>query len=208
MPAVVPNARRTFSNARSIPLVLAALACGCASSERPQIAVPPEAQTDSTLGAGDTFEITVYGEEDLSGKHRIADDGTISFPLVGSIAVEGKGASEIAAAIRSALSEKQILREPHVSVFVLERTSKQVSVMGAVSKPGTYPLTGGMTVIEAIGAAGGLTPLSSGNETIITRRVDDELKRFKVAVDSISEGEKEDFKLQGGDILFVPERIF
>jgi polysaccharide export outer membrane protein len=63
-------------------------------------------------------------------------------------------------------------------------------------------------VIEAIGAAGGLTALASGNSAILTRRVDGQLKRFKVPVESISEGEAEDFTLQSGDIVFVPERIF
>jgi polysaccharide export outer membrane protein len=191
-----------------IAAALAALLIACASSEKPQVAAPPAPQVDTTLGPGDTFEVTVYGEEDLSGKHRIAEDGTIDFPLVGRMKVEGSGAAEIANAIRDALTQKQILRDPQVSVFLLERTSKQVSVIGAVSKPGTYPLTNGMTVIEAVGAAGGLTALASGNDAIITRRVGGELKRFKVAVEAISEGRKENLELQGGDILFVPERIF
>jgi polysaccharide export outer membrane protein len=181
---------------------------GCASSERPRVASPPPIEADSTLGPGDSFEVSVYGQADLSGKHQIGADGTINFPLVGRIDVQGKGAVEIAASIRAALVEKQILRDPHVSVFLLGQTSKQVSVMGAVTKPGTYPMTSGMTVIEAVGAAGGLTALASGNSAILTRRVEGQLKRFKVPIESISEGEAEDFTLQSGDIVFVPERIF
>ena len=80
--------------------------------------------------------------------------------------------------------------------------------MGSVAKPGRYPLTTGMTVIEAIGTAGGLTPLASGNSTIVTRRVDGQLQRFKVLAESISEGRADDFKLSNGDIVFVPERVF
>jgi polysaccharide export outer membrane protein len=150
----------------------------------------------------------VYGEEDLSGKHQIAEDGTIRFPLVGRIEAAGKGPVEIADAIRAALTARQILRDPHVSVFLLDQSSKQVSVMGAVAKPGRYPLTTGMTVIEAIGSAGGLTALASGNSTIVTRRVDGKLQRFKVLAESISEGRADDFKLSNGDIVFVPERVF
>jgi protein involved in polysaccharide export with SLBB domain len=181
---------------------------GCASGERPPPIVSPATAPDATLGPGDTFEVSVYGEADLSGKHQIAEDGTIRFPLVGRIEAAGKGPVEIADAIRGALTEKQILRDPHVSVFLLDQTSKQVSVMGAVTKPGRYPVTTGMTVIEAIGAAEGLTPLASGNSTIVTRRVDGQLQRFKVQVESISEGRAADFKLHAGDIVFVPERIF
>jgi protein involved in polysaccharide export with SLBB domain len=65
-----------------------------------------------------------------------------------------------------------------------------------------------MTVIQAIGLAGGLTPLASGNNTIVTRHVDRQLQRFKVAVARISEGQEEDVSVQDGDIIFVPERVF
>jgi protein involved in polysaccharide export with SLBB domain len=184
------------------------VAAGCAASGPPPVSSPSTSAADATLGPGDTFEVSVYGEADLSGKHRIAEDGTINFPLVGRIRVQGKGPAEIAEAISGALAEKQILRDPHVSVFLLEQVSKQVSVMGSVAKPGTYPLTSSMTVIEAIGAAGGLTALASGNNTIVTRRVNGELKRFKVPVEAISQGRSDDFMLQGGDIVFVPERLF
>jgi protein involved in polysaccharide export with SLBB domain len=197
-----------FWTGRAITMLLAAVElAACASSERPPAAVPATA-SDSTLGPGDTFEVSVYGEADLSGKHQIAEDGTIDFPLIGRIDAAGLGPAQIAGAIRTALTEKGILRDPHVSVLLLEQTSKQVSVVGAVARPGRYPVTIGMTVIEAIGAAGGLTALASGNSTIVTRRVDGQLKRFKVQVESISEGRVEDFKLHTGDIVFVPERIF
>jgi protein involved in polysaccharide export with SLBB domain len=91
---------------------------------------------------------------------------------------------------------------------LLEHTSKQISVMGSVAKPGSFPLASGMTVIQAITAAGGLNQLASGNSTIVTRHQNGKLQRFKVAVDRISEGREEDFKLQDGDIVFVPERLF
>ncbi|HVZ30862.1 MAG TPA: polysaccharide biosynthesis/export family protein [Polyangiaceae bacterium] len=170
--------------------------------------IAPAAPQDYTLGAGDTFEVTVYGEEDLSGKYRIAEDGTINFPLVGRIAVGGKPPGEIANSIQTALLEKNILRDPHVSVFMLEQTSKHVALAGSVAKPGSYPLTAGMTVIDAISAAGGLSSLASGNNTIVTRRVDGKLQRYTVEVEKIIEGKAEDFSLQDGDIVYVPERVF
>jgi polysaccharide export outer membrane protein len=93
-------------------------------------------------------------------------------------------------------------------VFLLEKTSEQISVMGAVAKPGSLALTAGMTVIQAISGAGGLTAVASGNNTIVSRHVNGRLERYKVAVQSITEGHEEDFPLQGGDIVFVPERVF
>ena len=187
-----------------------ALAWGCGSgATRPPTASKPPVAADSALGPGDTFEVTVYGEGDLSGKYRIAEDGTINFPFVGRLGVAGKAPSEIANLIQTALEQKEILRDPHVSVFLLEQTSRHVSIVGAVAKPGSYPLSsGGMTIIEAISAAGGLTALASGNNTIVTRRESGKLQRYKVPVENISEGHADDFHLQDGDIVFVPERVF
>lgn len=183
------------------------LAVAC-SSGPPTTAMPTTPAKTSSLGPGDTFEVSVYGEEDLSGKHRVAEDGSISFPLVGQVDVAGKGPAEIAIAIKTALRDRKVLRDPHVSVFLLEQTSSQISVVGAVAKPGSYTLTRFMTVVQAIGAAGGLTALASGDNTIVTRKANAELKRFKVPVNSIAEGRANDFPLEAGDIVFVPERIF
>ena len=180
----------------------------CASGPSGLVNLSPSAPPDNTLGPGDTFEVSVYGEDDLSGKYRVSEDGSINFPLVGRVVVSGSGPAGIARQIQTALAKRNILRDPNVSVFLLEQTSKQVSVVGAVAKPGTMPLMTGMTVIQAIGIAGGMTALASGNSTIVTRRLDDRLQRFKVPLDSISEGRSEDFELRAGDIVFVPERIF
>jgi protein involved in polysaccharide export with SLBB domain len=192
---------------RGIELSLIACLVACASAGRPPSTIAPSAQ-DFTLGAGDTFEVSVYGEDDLSGKYRIAEDGTINFPLVGRIAVSGKPPGEIADLIQQSLLQKNILRDPHVSVFLLEQTSKHVAVAGSVAKPGNYPLTAGMTIIDAISAAGGLSSLASGNHTIVTRRVDGKLQRYTIEVEKIIEGTAEDFALQDSDIVYVPERVF
>lgn len=196
--------RETIVRAMAVLVVLG----GCAGSAPPPPVMPAPSEPDTAIGPGDTFEVSVYGEGDLSGKHRIGADGMIDFPLVGRISVGGKKPHEIADAIRKALADKQILRDPHVSVFLLEQAPRQIAVVGSVAKPGSFPIVRAMSLIEAISLAGGLTPLASGNNTIVTRRVEGQLKRFKIPVDSISEGRSEDFQLQAGDIVFVPERIF
>ena len=184
------------------------VACGAGA---PQTVIPDDAQIDddTTLHAGDTFEVTVYGESDLSGKHRVAENGTITFPLLGSLMVEGKLAIAVGEMIRKALIERGILRSPDVSVFVSERRSKQISIMGAVAKPGAYGFSSGMSLIQAIGAAGGLTPLARGSEAVLTRQVTGGgRQRFRVDIEGITQGREPDVGLQAGDILFVPERIF
>lgn len=160
------------------------------------------------MGPGDTFEVIVYDDKELSGKYRVADDGTINFPLVGSIQVGGRGPTAIAASIQSVLQSKQILRNPSVSIYVLEYTSKRINVVGAVQHPGSLPWTVGMGVVQAISVAGGLTSLAAANDTIVTRTVEGHPKRYKVSVRRITEGQEGDFSLEAGDIVYVPERIF
>ena len=114
----------------------------------------------------------------------------------------------MAKSIQDALRAKQILREPSVSIFVLEYVSKRVSVVGAVQRPGSLPWSSGMSVVQAISIAGGLTALAAGNDTIVTRRELSGQKRYKVSVRRITEGEEPDFTLEAGDLVYVPERIF
>jgi polysaccharide export outer membrane protein len=185
----------------------AAAACG---SGAPQKALPAHAPiaNDTTLRSGDSFDITVYGEPDLSGKHRVDEDGAITFPLIGKLMVDGKSAVQVADLVREALLQHNILRSPNVSVYVVERRSKQVTFMGAVAKPGTYPMGRDMSLIQALGAAGGLTPLARGSEAVLTRLAGDSRQRFRVDIESITEGRGADFSLQAGDIIYVPERVF
>jgi protein involved in polysaccharide export with SLBB domain len=184
------------------------LLIGCAGSSVRSDVPTVAASQAATLGAGDVFEVEVYDEKDLSGKYQVADDGSINFPLVGWIQVAGKGSTEVARALEQTLKDKQILRNPSVSIMVVEHASQHISVVGAVQKPGSFPVIPGLSVVQAISLAGGFTPLASGNGTIVTRQVGTKLERYRVAVKSVTEGREKDFVLQAGDIVFVPERIF
>ena len=209
MKAPVGSVMWTGSTLHVLAALLFAVSAACGTAvpaARPPLTRPT--QTEAPLGPGDTFEVSVYGEKDLSGKYRVANDGTINFPLVGSIAVAGLRAPEVANRIREALISGEILRAPTVSVEVTEQISKRITVLGAVKLSGGYPLIAGMTALQAITAAGGLTPVARGDSVVLTRRVNGVLKRFKVPVESITEGQAEDVPLQAGDILFVPDRIF
>jgi polysaccharide export outer membrane protein len=189
-------------------LIALALVCGCASTP-----VSPEApragvEDDAMLGPGDVFEVTVFGEAELSGRYRIAEDGSIGFPLIGKLPVAGKTPSEVAALLQQELKDGQMLKEPYVQVFVTQQVSKRIIVMGAVGKPGAVGIVPGITVMQAISSSGGLTDVAAGDRTVVTRRVDGKLERFTVPLESIIEGRAEDFPLQSGDIIFVPERVF
>ncbi len=170
--------------------------------------VPPPATDDTTLGPGDVFLVRVFGEESLSGSHQVAPDGTIDFPLLGSVAVKGMEPTEVADMLRSELQTRDLMRDPHVSVYVEQYVSKRLSVVGAVANPGAFPLEPGMTVVQAISMAGGFSSLADRDGTLVTRRVGDQTVRYRVPVDLVTQGRAEDIEVAAGDIIFVPERLF
>jgi protein involved in polysaccharide export with SLBB domain len=190
-----------------VVLVLSAIVGSCrqsAASPLP-VQVPEE---DTTLGPGDVFEVRVFGEKDLSAKYQVGSDGTIRFPFLGVVEVRGKEADEVANEISGRLKEGKFLLDPHVSVFVEQANSKRLSVLGAVAKPGTFPIVPGMTVVQAVSNAGGFTPLASKDDTVVTRRVNGKLERYRISVSEVTRGNADDFPLRAGDIVFVPERVF
>lgn len=169
---------------------------------------PATAENDTRLGVGDLFDVRVYGEEDLSTNYRVEQDGTIDFPYIGRVEVEGLEPPQVADLIEVRLRDGAVLVEPHVSVLVTETPSRRITVQGAVRNPGNYPVTAGLTVLQAVGLAGGTTDLANRNGAIVTRRVDGEMRRYAVPLDNITIGAAEDFPVQANDIILVPERPF
>ena len=198
-----PKTSRTLPFGLSLLLLV-----GCAGESSPHPTLPGDATEDTRLGIGDVFDVRVYGEEDLSGSYRVAQDGSIDFPLVGRLGVEGMVPTDLADRLTRELREGDLLRNPQVSIFVREYNSKQVSVLGAVAHPGAVPMTPGLTVVHAIGLAGGFNSLANRNGVVVTRNIDDELTRYVVRAQEISRGREDDFPLRAGDLIFVPERAF
>lgn len=158
------------------------------------------------LGAGDVFEVTVYGEETLSGLYRVNPDGSINFPLVDRVMVEGLTPNEIADELQRRLKDG-FIRSPSVSVFVKEYNSKKVFVLGEVKAPGTFVYSAGMNIVEAITLAGGFLDSANVNYVIVTRHGPDGDQRIPVAVEKITEGEAPNFFLKPGDIVYVPDTL-
>jgi len=189
-----------------VPATIGSLACAKRGVQATE--VPPPATDDTTLGPGDTFSVRVYGEEALTGTHQVAPDGTINFPLLGAVQVNGLEPTEVATEIQAELAKRDLLRDPHVSVYVEQYASKRVSVVGAVANPGTFSLQPGMTVVQAISMAGGFSSLADRDATVLTRHVGGELVRYRVPVARVTKGQAEDIEVAAGDIIFVPERLF
>jgi protein involved in polysaccharide export with SLBB domain len=189
-------------------LAAAIFLVGCVPATHTVVEQPPTVPVvDTTLALGDTFDVKVYGEQDLSATYRVSVEGTITMPLAGVIKVEGLNQDECAKRIRDRLADG-ILRDPQVIVTVKELASKKIYIIGQVSKPGTFSYTPLMNVLEAITGAGGFTALAAKNDTTITRAEDGKKTTVKVPVEEIGEGKAKNFYLKPGDIINVPERIF
>jgi len=150
-------------------------ACLCASA----LSVPSLSARDRQeilgggyrIGARDLLEIRVFGQDKLNTTVRVSEQGKITFPYLGEVPVEGLTASELERRLVQLL-EKNLYRNPEVSVRILEFQSKQASVLGAVAKQGFIELIGRRTLLEVITAAGGLMR-DAGKEIIVFRQQPD-----------------------------------
>jgi len=183
------------------------LACGASGAYRQwEASSPGVAEPGGQLGPGDLIEVKVFRENDLSGVFQVAPDGTIDFPLLGTLGVAGRTAPEVASMIRQRLGEGYI-RNPHVTVLVKEVQSRRIYVLGQVERPGTFKYEEGMTVVQAITLAGGFTKTARPDATVVTRVIDGRETRFVVPVEEISRGTARNLPLLPGDIVFVPQSI-
>lgn len=187
-------------------LGLLAVACG-GSSDNVHVNLPPPTEK-STVGPGDVFTMEVMGEKDLPREYQVASDGTVDLPYLHTVAVAGLEPQEISRLIRKLLIERQILQDPSVVVQVKEYNSRRITIMGQVAKPGTFPYTTGLTLIQALSQAGGLTGLANLDKVNLTRRTAGGSRTAVIAIGNIMEGRAPDIPLQSGDRIFVHERLF
>lgn len=190
---------------------IAALACFMAacggSSGNQRLNLPPPTEK-STVGPGDVFTMEVMGEKDLPREYQIASDGTVDIPYLQTVHLAGLEPHEISRLIRKLLIEKQILSDPSVVVQVKEYNSRRVTIMGQVAKPGTFPYTTGLTLIQALSQAGGPTGIANLDKVNLTRRTDGGSRTVVISIGTIMEGRSADIPLQSGDRIFVHERMF
>jgi polysaccharide biosynthesis/export protein len=117
----------------------------------------PANSTDYVLGPEDVIELKVLQMNELNVTIRIAGDGSITLPFLGSVKVSGLTAPELSDKIAKLLGD-QFLQNPQVSVFVKEFNSQKISIIGSVQTPGTYSLTGPRTIIQMLAQSGGVRP--------------------------------------------------
>lgn len=158
------------------------------------------------LQIGNRLKIAVYREEDLSGVYEIDPSGNLTFPLIGEIQAAGLEIENLRAELASRL--KQYLVNPQVSISRSEDTTKSISILGHVMKPGIYDYAPGSTLMRLISTAGGFSESANKKKVKIVRIVNGEKKVIIINSSDIIKGTMDDPKLESGDIIFVPESIF
>lgn len=195
---------------RSVLTIVAAVVSlnACTSASLQPVRLPPPI-VSTTIGVDDVFDVKIYEDSTLDRTFRVAPNGTIDFPLVGRIEVDGHEPQELAELIAARLKEHGILRSPSVSVSMKEINSKKVSISGQIAKPGQFPIVSGTSVIDLITLAGGFTTLADRDRVTLKRHVTrDRIVRVVFSAAAIIEGRIADVPLQAGDSIYVEERSF
>lgn len=172
-----------------------------AEKEKPRVVGgSPLDPKNYVIGAEDLLLIRVWREPELSGQFPVRPDGRISLPLVNEIAAAGLTPEQLSAAITRGL--EKYMKQPEVSVAVVQVNSKKYFVIGEVMKPGPYPLTVPTTVLEALITAGGFRDFANPKKIVILRGAE----RLKFNYKDVVAGKRteQNVLLESGDKIIVP----
>jgi polysaccharide export outer membrane protein len=168
----------------------------------PALAAGTAAET-YVIGASDEINVNVWKEPTLSGSLLVRPDGMISVPLLGDVQASGLTPLELADQIETKL--KKFVQNPNVSVVVTQIHSKVVYLLGEVSKKGPIAMTPGMTLLEAIGSAGGLTDFANAKKIYILRDEAGKHEKIPVQYKAALKGDSTlNLVLKAGDTIVVP----
>lgn len=194
---------------RVIVAVLLVVACAVTApawSAEPVARATASVASEYRLGPGDSIRVQVFQNPDLTVEARVSENGTISYPLVGNLALGGLALGEAERRIASALREGRFLRAPQVNINLLQVRGSQVAVLGQVARPGRFTLdTANVRASEMIAAAGGVTPLGD-DAVVVTGMREGVAFRRVIDIPSLFSGDstQQDLVLQAGDALFIP----
>src|SRR6185369_8809800 len=177
----------------------AAQAGAAASNEGSRIA-----GADYVLSPGDVIKINVFQNPDLSVETRVSDSGAVSYPLLNSVKLGGLTLGQAEKRVADGLRSGNFVKQPQVSIMVLQVRGNQASILGQVNKPGRYPLEQANTKLsDLLALAGGVAPTGSDVAVVSGTRGG---RPFRQEVDIpqvLSGRSKDDLTIQGGDVVFV-----
>ena len=202
--------KRQNQNQLRFALLLLLLPLVALAQAAPQAGVAAGVSPDYVIGPGDTLDVSVYRNPDLSRTVPVRPDGKISTPLVEDMVAVGKTSSTLARDIEKALSE--YVRSPQVNVIVTQAVSasSKVEIVGQVQHPQAVPYRAGLTVLDVVLASGGLSDYAAGNRATLKRSINGKIQEIKIKLDKlVNHGDvSQNVPLLPGDIIFVPQSRF
>ena len=168
-------------------------------------AAPAATVADYRLGAGDVIRISVFQNPELTLETRVSESGVVSYPLLGAIRIGGMAASQAEKLIADGLRNGNFVKQPQVSVLVLQVRGNQVSVLGLVNRPGRFPIeVSDIKLSDMLANAGGV---AAGGADIVTVVGTRNGAPFRAEIDLPhvfgAAGRGEDIALQNGDVVWV-----
>jgi polysaccharide biosynthesis/export protein len=159
---------------------------------------------DYKISPLDVIEVSVFGVKDLDRTVQVSSTGMISLPLIKQVQAGGKTQAQLEREIAAKL-EAGYLQSPQVSVFVKEYNSQRITVDGAVKKPGIFPTTGKVSLLQVIALAEGLNEVADTSGILLFRTVNDKRQVARFDLKQVRSGKMADPILQAGDIVMVDE---
>jgi polysaccharide export outer membrane protein len=177
-------------------LLFAMVAAGVHAQER---------QPEYRLGPGDNVRIQVFQNPELTVETRVSENGTVTYPLIGSVTIGGMTISAAEQTIAKALAAGSFIERPQVNILLLANRGSQVSLLGQVNRPGRYPLETFNTRLSEMLAIGGGIAASGADIAIVTGTRDGKAFRKEVDIAGMFLERKldEDFVVAGGDVIYV-----
>lgn len=166
-------------------------ACSTTASSPVEMTMP----TEYRLGPGDQLRVTVFNETDLTGEYLVGSQGTIAYPLIGEIQAAGLTVAEFTRALQEELRE--YIRQPNVSVQVTNY--RPFFILGEVQRPGTYPYSTNLTVLNAVATAGGFTYRANRQRVYIRHANEAEEHAYPLTIAT---------PVLPGDTVRIGERLF
>ena len=175
------------------------------AAERPEGVNPPvKVGKDYIIGADDVLDVSVWKEQELTRTLQVRPDGKISMPLLGDVQAAGMTPGQLAQNVSERL--KKFLTAPQVTVILTQINSQRVYVIGEVTRPGAYPVLPGMTVLQAISSAGGLTQFANSKKIFVMRNENHIQTKYPFSYKEVLDGRKaeENLAVKAGDTIVVP----
>lgn len=206
----------------SVVLAVAAMA-GCSSTPTyppaPKLA-PPPVSVDARisgwnylLGPGDSVNVFVWRNPEVSGSFPIRPDGKMTMNLIEDMQAAGKTPTQLARDLEKALSK--YIQEPIATVIVsggIGPYNQQIRVLGEATKPQAMGYVEGMSLVDVMISAGGLTDFAAGNKAYLSRIVKEDGERTQLGVrleDLLRDGDSTaNVEIRPGDVLVIPESLF